>query len=167
MKWAITKSFDPKKLDNLEERFVIQEELKDSVFELESLKPIKYNSSYVDLPISHNKLLPSILQAPTLELKVLPNHLKYAYLGRNQTLPIIISNKLTPLEEEKLIRILRDYKEAIGWTIADIKGISPSTCMHRIPMEEGYKPFCEAQHRLNLPMMEVVKKEILKLLELV
>ena len=165
LKLAITKSFDPKELDNLEEKFVIQEELKDSVFDLESLRPIRYNPSYIDLPVSHNKLLPSVLQAPTLELKVLPSHLKYAYLGENQTLPVIISNKLTSLEEEKLIRILRDHKEAIGWTIADIKGISPSTCMHRILLEDDYKPFREAQRRLNPPMMEVVKKEILKLLD--
>ncbi|KAL0373146.1 UNVERIFIED_CONTAM: Retrovirus-related Pol polyprotein from transposon.6 [Sesamum calycinum] len=85
--------------------------------------------------------------------------------GRNNTLPVIISSKLSPLEEEKLIRVLREFKEAIGWTIADIKGLSPSTCMHRILLEEGTKPSREAQRRLNPPMMEVVKKEILKLLD--
>ena len=54
---------------------------------------------------------------------------------------------------------------AIGWTIADIKGISPSTCMHRILLEEGAKPSHQPQRRLNPPMMDLVKKEILKLLE--
>ncbi|KAJ8749935.1 hypothetical protein K2173_013850 [Erythroxylum novogranatense] len=53
---------------------------------------------------------------------------------------------------------------AVGWTIADIKGISPSTCMHRILLEDNSKPSREAQRRLNPPMMEVVKKEIEKLL---
>ncbi|KAL0392655.1 UNVERIFIED_CONTAM: hypothetical protein Sradi_2488300 [Sesamum radiatum] len=77
------------------------------------------------------------VQAPALELKELPKHLKYAYLGENNTLPVIISSKLNPLEEKKLIRVLRELKEAIGWTIADIKGLSPSTCMHRILLEEG------------------------------
>ena len=38
-------------------------------------------------------------------------------------------------------------------------------CMHRILFEEGYKPTREAQRRLNPPMMEEVKKEILKLLD--
>ena len=38
-------------------------------------------------------------------------------------------------------------------------------CMHRILLEEGSKPTREAQRRLNPPMMEVVKKEILKLLD--
>ena len=60
--------------------------------------------------------------------------------------------------------MLRDHKTAIGWTIADIKGISPSMCMHRILLEEGSKPTRDAQRRLNPPMMEVVKNEILKLL---
>ncbi|PIN01369.1 DNA-directed DNA polymerase [Handroanthus impetiginosus] len=74
-------------------------------------------------------------------------------------------NKLSTVEEEKLIRVLKDFKEAIGWTIADIRGLSPSTCMHRILLEENCRPSREAQRRLNPPMMEVVKKEILKLLD--
>ncbi|KAI3782657.1 hypothetical protein L2E82_12710 [Cichorium intybus] len=61
--------------------------------------------------------------------------------------------------------LLKNYKEAFGWTIADIKGLSPSMCMHKIFMEDEYKPSREAQRRLNPPMMEVVKKEILKLLD--
>ncbi|CAN6554537.1 unnamed protein product [Malus baccata var. baccata] len=68
-------------------------------------------------------------------------------------------------KEEKLVRVLREYKTAIGWTLADIKGISPTTCMHRILLEEGAKPSREAQCRLNPPMMDVVKKEIIKLLD--
>ena len=37
--------------------------------------------------------------------------------------------------------------------------------MHRILLEEDAKPTREAQRRLNPPMMEVVKKEIIKLLD--
>ena len=47
----------------------------------------------------------------------------------------------------------------------DIKGISPSFCMHRILLEDNAKPSRDTQRRLNPPMMEVVKKEILKLLD--
>ncbi|KAM2935486.1 hypothetical protein COP2_033196 [Malus domestica] len=47
------------------------------------------------IPISTNKLLPSIIQAPILELKPLPSHLKYIFLGENETLPAIISSSLT------------------------------------------------------------------------
>ncbi|KAM2151443.1 hypothetical protein ACFX1R_045886 [Malus domestica] len=117
------------------------------------------------IPVSTNTLLPSVIQAPVLELKPLPNHLKYAFLGEEETLPIFVSSSLTALEEEKLIRVLKEHKTAIGWTLADIKGISPTTCMHRIFLEEGAKPTREAQRRLNPPMMEVVKKEIIKLLD--
>ncbi|KAK9005312.1 hypothetical protein V6N11_042752 [Hibiscus sabdariffa] len=103
--------------------------------------------------------------APQIELKELPKHLKYAFLGDNDTLPVIVSNKLSEKEENDLIEVLRKYKEAIGWTIADIKGLSPSTCMHKIKVEEGAKPSREGQRRLNPSMMEVVKKEIQKLLD--
>ncbi|XP_070663031.1 uncharacterized protein [Malus domestica] len=119
----------------------------------------------IPIPVSTNTLLPSVIQAPVLELKPLPDHLKYAFLGEEETLPIIVSSSLTALEEEKLIRVLKEHKTAIGWTLADIKGISPTTCMHRIFLEEGAKPTREAQRRLNPPMMEVVKKEIIKLLD--
>ncbi|CAN6583773.1 unnamed protein product [Malus baccata var. baccata] len=103
--------------------------------------------------------------APVLELKPLPSHLKYIFLGENDTLPAIISSSLTAQEEEKLVRALKEFKSALGWTLADIKGISPTTCMHHIFLKEGTKPTREAQRRLNPPMMEVVKKEIIKLLD--
>ncbi|KAM2950741.1 hypothetical protein COP2_000321 [Malus domestica] len=115
--------------------------------------------------VSANKMLPSVVQPPTLELKPLLSHLKYVYLGEDETLPVIISCSLTAQEEGKLVRVLKEYKTAIGWTLADIKGISPTTCMHRILLEEGSKTSREAQRRLNPPMIEVVKKEVIKLLD--
>ncbi|XP_040934505.1 uncharacterized protein [Gossypium hirsutum] len=50
---------------------------------------------------SNTKILPSVVQAPYLELKPLPKHLKYAFLGKGNTLLIIVSNKLSKLEEER------------------------------------------------------------------
>ena len=100
-----------------------------------------------------------------MELKQLPNHLRYAFLGNDNTLPVIISALLTPVQEEKLLRVLRDHLLAIGWTIADIRGISPSFCMHKILLEDDYKATVEHQRRLNPIMKEVVKKEIIKWLD--
>ncbi|CAN6712693.1 unnamed protein product [Malus baccata var. baccata] len=142
------------------------EELIEVVAALESSP--KLDGKYTNresIPISTNKLLPSIIQAPILELKPLPSHLKYIFLGENETLPAIISSSLTAQEEEKLLRVLKEFKSALGWTLADIKGISLTTCMHHIFLEEGAKPTREAQRRLNPPMMEVVKKEIIKLID--
>jgi len=96
----------------------------------------------------------------------LPANLKYAYMGDDETLPMIISNSLTELQEQKLIRVLRDNKNAIGWTLVDIKGLSPTLCTHKIALEPNAIPKRDPQRHLNTPMMEVVQKEILKWLEL-
>ena len=109
--------------------------------------------------------VPSVEQPPRMEQKPLPSHLKYAYLGVASTLLVIISASLTELEKEKLLRVLRELKHALGWSLADLKGIRPSMCMHRILLEDGYKPSVEAQRRLNPTMKEVVRKEVLKWLD--
>ena len=110
-------------------------------------------------------LKPSLDEPPTLELKTLPSHIKYSFLGSNDSLPVIISSDLTGSQEAALLKVLSKYKEAIGWTIADLKGISPATCMHRIITEDEAKPSRDAQRRLNPNMREVVKKEVLKWLD--
>ena len=112
-----------------------------------------------------SQLKPSIQKAPELELKPLPSTLKYAFLGPNNTLPIIISSALSELQEGALLECLQRHKEAIAWTIADIKGVDPSLCMHHIYTDESVKPFRDMQRRLNPNMREVVKKEILKWLD--
>ncbi|XP_027151296.1 uncharacterized protein LOC113751471 [Coffea eugenioides] len=145
----------------------IRDELHQAIEALHSLPTIqpRYELTSLFVPETHAKLLPSVVQAPELELKPLLKHLKYVFLGDRETLPIIISAHLSPSQEERLVRLLRDHKKAIGWSIADIKGISSSLCMHRIRLEDDAKPVRQAQRRLNPLMMEVVKKEILKLLE--
>ena len=50
----------------------------------------------------------------------------------------------------------------IAWSIEDLKGISHFICMHKILLEENAKTFIEHQRRLNLVMKEVVRKEVLK-----
>lgn len=107
----------------------------------------------------------SIEEPLALELKLLPPHLRYAYLGEVSTLPVIISAQLTETQEVQLLKVLRKFKRVVGWTLADIKGISPSFCMHKILLEDSSKGFIEAQRRLNPIMKEVVKKEIIKLLD--
>ncbi|KAL6315159.1 hypothetical protein AAG906_037391 [Vitis piasezkii] len=104
-------------------------------------------------------------EPPKLELKLLPSHLRYAFLEDSSFYPIIINSSLNYLEEEKLLRVLREHRKAIGWTIDDIKGISPSICMHKILFKESYKPIVQPQRRLNPSMQEVVKKEVVKLLD--
>ncbi|KAI3461656.1 hypothetical protein Pfo_018319 [Paulownia fortunei] len=96
------------------------------------------------------------------ELKVFPEYLRYEFLGANNTYPIIISASLSLLEVEKLLRILREHKSTIGWSISDLKGISLSIVIHKILMKESYKPSIEHQRRLNLALKEVIRNEVLK-----
>lgn len=77
---------------------------------------------------------------------------------------MIVNVELDNLEEEKLLRVLREHREAIGWRIENLKGISPTIFTHKILMEENYKPTVQPQRRLNPTMQEVVKKEVIKLL---
>ena len=69
--------------------------------------------------------IPSSKQPPKVEQNPLPCHLRYAYLREACTLPVIISTSLTASEEDKLLRVLRYHKDAIGWSLANLKGSAP------------------------------------------
>ena len=116
----------------LNKEIEFSKEVEEVVAALESLQVLsdRYTLSCVELPIPNKRLLPSVIQAPQLELKSLLDHMKYVYLGQDKMLLVIIAQDLTQVQEEKLIRVLGDHKTTIGWTIVDIKGIIPSMCMH-------------------------------------
>ncbi|RVW69181.1 Transposon Ty3-I Gag-Pol polyprotein [Vitis vinifera] len=63
------------------------------------------------------------------------------------------------------MEVLKRCKKAIGWQISDLKGISPLVCTHHIYMEEEAKPIRQLQRRLNPHLQEVVRAEVLKLLQ--
>ncbi|XP_058223108.1 uncharacterized protein LOC131332823 [Rhododendron vialii] len=96
------------------------------------------------LALSSTPTLPSIEAPPKLELKLLPASLN---------------------KKGQLLEVLKKHKGAIGWSVADLKGIDPSVCMHRIHCEENAKPSRKMQMRLNPNMKEVVMKEVDKLLD--
>ncbi|XP_019183958.1 PREDICTED: uncharacterized protein LOC109178862 [Ipomoea nil] len=127
--------------------------------------PTHLSRKYEDLGSGNPFPLPSNETPPLFEIKPLPSHLIYVFLGVNDTFPMIVYADLLPAEVEKLMRILRQFKIAFGWSIADVKGISPSICMHRILMEENHTPRVESQRRLNPNMTEVVRAEIHKLID--
>ncbi|RVW70093.1 Transposon Ty3-I Gag-Pol polyprotein [Vitis vinifera] len=104
-------------------------------------------------------------EPPKLVLKPLPVDLKYAYLEENEKCPVVVSSTLTSDQEDNLLGVLRKCKKAIGWQISDLKGISPLVCTHHIYMEDDAKPVRQPQRRLNPHMQEVVRGEVLKLLQ--
>ena len=82
---------------------------------------------------------------PVFELKPLPDTLKYAYLDEKKIYPIIISANLSEHEEERLLKTLKKHRAAIGYTLDDLKGISPTLCQHKINLQEDAKPVHDQQ----------------------
>ncbi|CAA7034143.1 unnamed protein product [Microthlaspi erraticum] len=89
----------------------------------------------------------SELKAPKVDLKPLPEGLRYAFLGENSTYPVIVNSDLSlnPEQLSALLVELRKYRKAIGYTLDDIKGISPDLCIHRIHLEDESKSSIEPQ----------------------
>ncbi|KAK1594500.1 hypothetical protein QYE76_018803 [Lolium multiflorum] len=118
-----------------------------------------------DLPVEDLGTTPPPKEDPVFDLKPLPDNLKYAHIDDKKIYPIIISSKLLDFEEERLLEILKKHRGAIGYTLDDLKGISPAICQHAINMEDDAKPVVEHQRRLIPKMKDVVRNEVLKLLE--
>jgi hypothetical protein len=104
-------------------------------------------------------------QVSEVDLKPLPKGLKYKFLGPDKTYPVIVSDELSPEENEKLLNLLKKHRKVIGYSINDLKGLSPAFCTHRIPMEDQYKPIVDHQRRLTHVMLKIVKKEVIKVLD--
>nr|GFC86593.1 reverse transcriptase domain-containing protein [Tanacetum cinerariifolium] len=67
-------------------------------------------------------------EPPKVELKELPPHLEYAFLGNNEKWLVIITKDLISNEKTALINVLKTRKKAIAWKLTDIKGIDPEFC---------------------------------------
>nr|GFA50462.1 reverse transcriptase domain-containing protein [Tanacetum cinerariifolium] len=80
-------------------------------------------------------------------------------------LPIIIAKDLSVEEKTALITVLKSHKRAIAWKLSDIKGIDPEFCTHKILMEEDFEPTVQHHRRVNPKIHDVIKQEVLKLLD--
>ena len=101
-----------------------------------------------------------------LELKPLPSNLRYAFLDSTNDSPFIVNSSLPNNDVDALCDMLFSHKNALGYSITDLKGISPKLCMHRILLEDNAKPSIEGQRQLNPTLKEVDKKEVIKLLDI-
>ena len=98
---------------------------------------------------------------PMFELKPFIDTFKYAYLDEKKMYPVIISANLSEHEEKNLLKTLKKHRAAIGYTLDDLKGISPTLCQHKIKLEKDAKLVVDHQRRLNPKMKEVVRNKIL------
>ncbi|GJW29645.1 reverse transcriptase domain-containing protein [Tanacetum coccineum] len=87
------------------------------------------------------KIKTSLEEPPTdLELKPLPDNLKYVFLKEPSFLHVIISSQLSSQKKSKLVSVLKKHKEAFAWKTNDIPGICPSFCKHKIQLLDDKKP---------------------------
>ncbi|GJU62815.1 reverse transcriptase domain-containing protein [Tanacetum coccineum] len=126
-------------------------------------------SNDIPLPVSTinetEKIKSSIEDPPNLELKDLASHLEYAFLEGTSKLPVIIAKDLKMEEKEQLLKVLKSHKRAIAWKISDIRCINLNFCTHKILMEDDFKPAVQQQRRVNPKIHEVIKAEVIKLLD--
>ncbi|GJZ02056.1 reverse transcriptase domain-containing protein [Tanacetum coccineum] len=112
----------------------------DTVYLEELLSVINSDPNLPPSPVCEinvpEKIKSSCEDPPDLELKDLPSHLEYAFLEGDDKLPL-----------------------------GHIKGIDPQFCTHKILMEENAKPVVQHQRRVNPKIHEVIKQEVIKLLD--
>nr|GEV75301.1 reverse transcriptase domain-containing protein [Tanacetum cinerariifolium] len=130
-------------------------------------KPTKlWGSNATDGPSSSSFVNDRLsTSSSVVKLKDLPPHLEYAFLVGDDKLPVIIAKYLSVEEKTTLIIILKSYKRAIAWKLFDIKGIKLEFCTHKILMEEDFEPTVQHLRRVNLKIHDVIKQEVIKLLE--
>ena len=102
---------------------------------------------------------PSIEDDPKVELKALPPHPMYLFLGKGDTLLVIIASDLKGHQVESFVEVLNRFKYLFGGLL-HIR-IPPSIFSHKIILMPDNKPSIEHHRRLNPPMKEVVKRKLL------
>nr|GEX59506.1 DNA-directed DNA polymerase [Tanacetum cinerariifolium] len=158
----------PNELSNLDDDYYDTE---GDIFYLEKLlnEDLSFNLPLMkteDLKQVDATMKKSSIEEPSeLELKELPSHLEYAFLEGTDKLPVIFSKELKDEGKSALLKVLKSHKWAITWKISDIKVIDPRFCTHKILMEDDFKPAVQHQRRVNPKIHEVIKKEVIKLLD--
>ena len=77
---------------------------------------------------------------PPIELKPLPTGLRYAFLHGDTESPVTISDKLSEEESARLITVLEKHRAVLGYSLHDLKGISPTLCTHHILLDPDITP---------------------------
>nr|GEW29169.1 reverse transcriptase domain-containing protein [Tanacetum cinerariifolium] len=117
----------------------------------------------MDLKLTKESKEKSSVEKPSeLDLKELPSHFDYAFLEDSNKFPVIIAKNLKNDEKEALINVLKSHKRVIACKIFDIKGFYPT---HKILMEDDYKPAVQSQRKVNPKIHDVIKKEVIKLID--
>ncbi|GJY69007.1 reverse transcriptase domain-containing protein [Tanacetum coccineum] len=138
---------DPRVPLDLRKTFLKGRTARDTVYLEELLSVINSDPNLPPSPVCEinvpEEIKSSCEDPPDLELKDLPSHLEYAFLEGDDKLPVIIAKNLKDEDKTALIKF----------------------CTHKILMEENAKPVVQHQRRVNPKIHEVIKQEVIKLLD--
>nr|GEY21006.1 reverse transcriptase domain-containing protein [Tanacetum cinerariifolium] len=70
-----------------------------------------------------------------------------------------------PEEKTALIKVSKSHMRAIAWKLSNIKGVYLEFLTHKILMEEDFEPAVQHQRRVNPKIHDVIKNEVLKILD--
>eukprot|EP00253_Pinus_taeda_P024779 PITA_24779 len=76
-----------------------------------------------------------------------------------------INPSLSTSQEKELCSLLRKHLDSFAWSYKEMKGVHPSVCTQHIYSKEDCKPIRQPQRRMNLPLKDIVKEELQKLLD--
>ncbi|CAJ2636878.1 unnamed protein product [Trifolium pratense] len=107
----------------------------------------------LDNPLEEEEEPKAIKKPP--ELKELPPKWKYVFLGGDSRKPMIISDLLTPLEENDLLKEAEKVNDDLGW---DLDGVVPIYCVHKVAKEEELNPVVNPQKSSTSTLKASVKK---------
>ena len=92
-----------------------------------------------------------------MELKTLSERLKHAFLGDEQTYPVLISSSLTSNQKDKLLHVLKKCKKKIRWTL---KGMKDTNCTNKLHLTGNARIY-----RQSLKRFKHVRKKLVKIKE--
>ncbi|GJX63438.1 hypothetical protein Tco_0296338 [Tanacetum coccineum] len=90
--WVDTVNHDGKYTEEEEEEDSNEVHIVSFYLRIDPVEPLKWKAL-------ENRLKPSSVEPPKLELKELPKHLEYAFLQENNQIPVVITSALSTVEK--------------------------------------------------------------------
>jgi hypothetical protein len=84
---------------------------------------------------------------------------------RDKPRPTLVSKKLDPSLREPMIALLKEYFDCFAWDYTEMPGLDRSIIKHWLPLKNGFQPSQQRARQMRTEVLEEVKKEIEKMLE--
>jgi hypothetical protein len=84
---------------------------------------------------------------------------------RDKPRPTFVSKKLDPSLREPMMALLKEYSDCFAWDYTEMPGLDRSIVEHWLPLKKGFRPFQQRARQMWTEVLEEVKKEKEKMLE--